>query len=34
MGSSTSAAQIVVEFDGIDVGSGAIGKLVKKWSKS
>ena len=32
--SSTSAAQIVVEFDGVDAGGGAIGKSVKKSSKS
>ena len=31
---STRAAQIVVELDGIDAGGGAIGKLVKKLSKS
>ena len=29
-----SAAQIVVEFDWLDVSGGAIGKLVKKSSKS
>ena len=32
--SSTSAAQIVVEFDGVDAGGGAVGKSVKKSSKS
>ena len=31
---STSIAQIVVEFDGIDAGGGAVSKLVKKLSKS
>ena len=30
----TSAAQIVVEFDKIDINGSAIGKLVKKLSKS
>ena len=30
--SSTSAAQIVIEFDGADAGGSAIGKLVKKSS--
>ena len=32
--SSTRAAQIVVEFDGVDAGGGAVGKSVKKSSKS
>ena len=32
--SSASAAQIVVEFDGVDAGGRAVGKLVKKLSKS
>ena len=32
--SSTRAAQIVVEFDGVDAGSGGSGKLVKNLSKS
>ena len=38
MSSSTdsliNAAQIVVEFDGFDASNGAIGKSVKKLSKS
>ena len=32
--SSTCAAQIVVEFDGVDAGGGGDGKLVKNLSKS
>ena len=32
--SSTSAAQIVVEFDGVDAGGGAVVKSVEKSSKS
>ena len=32
--SSTSMAQIVVKFDGVNTGGGAISKLVKKSSKS
>ena len=32
--SSTSAAQSVVEFDGVDAGGGAVSKLAKKSSKS
>ena len=32
--SSTSAAQIMVEFDGVDAGNSAVGKSVKKLSKS
>ena len=34
MDSSTSTAQIVVEFDEVDAGSGVVGKSVKKLSKS
>ena len=34
MDSSVSAAQIVVEYDGVDGGGGAVGKSVKKSSKS
>ena len=30
MDSSISAAQIVVEYDGVDGGGGAVGKSVKK----
>ena len=32
--SSTSAAWIVVEFDGVDAGGGAISKKVEEFSKS
>ena len=32
--SSTSTAQIVVEFDAVDAGGGAVGKLVKNSSRS
>ena len=32
--SSTRTTQIVVKFDGIDAGSGAVAKSVKKSSKS
>ena len=34
MDSLTRAAQILVEFDGVDVGGGAVGKSAKKLSKS
>ena len=32
--SSTSAAQIVIKFDGVDAGGGGVGKSIKKLSKS
>ena len=33
MDSSVSAAQIVVEYDGVDGGGGTVGKSVKKYVK-